>query len=98
MYQRALQGYDKALGLESILHNLPALNIAYNLGHLHSNLGERDKAKLMDSRAQVRYETVFGNDHERCKDVGARLCDLATHTKKEGTQLEKTQILSKNWD
>ena len=37
MYQRALQGYEKALGPEDILHYLPALNTAYNLGHLHSN-------------------------------------------------------------
>ena len=36
-YQRVLQGYEKALGPENILHYLPALNTAYNLERLHSN-------------------------------------------------------------
>ena len=41
MYQRALQEDEKALGPGNTLHYLPALNTAYKLGRLHSNLGER---------------------------------------------------------
>ena len=95
MYQRALQGYEKALGPENILHDLPALNTAYNLGRLHSNQGERDKAKFMYSRALVGYETVFGNDHERCKDVRVRLSDLATYTERKARSSKGHRFLKK---
>ena len=70
MCLRAQQKFEKGLSPGNTLHYLPALNTAYHLGCLHSNLGERDEAELMYSRALLGYETVFGNDHERCKDVG----------------------------
>ena len=95
IYQRALQGYEKALGPGNTLHYLPALNTAYNLGRLHSNLGERDEAKSMHSRALVGYGTVFGNDQERCKDVRVRLGDLATHTERKTRSSKGHRFLKK---
>jgi Tetratricopeptide repeat len=34
MYQRALQGYEKSLGLENVARHRPALNTISNLGDL----------------------------------------------------------------
>jgi tetratricopeptide (TPR) repeat protein len=51
MYQRALQGYEKALGLENVARYRPALTAIRNLGNLFAAQGHLDKAKEMYSRA-----------------------------------------------
>jgi len=47
MYERALQGYEKALGPRKIGQYVPALNTAYNLGILFQNVGQPGEAKHM---------------------------------------------------
>lgn len=49
----------------------------------------------MYSRALVGYEAVFGNDHERCKDVRVRLSDLATRTESEARSSKGPQVSQK---
>jgi tetratricopeptide (TPR) repeat protein len=59
MYQRALQGYEKALGLDNTL-TLKAVN---NLGILYNDQGKLDEAERMLQRALQGFEKVLGPDH-----------------------------------
>ena len=63
MYQRALQGYKKALGAENIMTYIPALNTMHNLGSLFERQADVAKAKIMYSKALAGYEKVVGPDH-----------------------------------
>ena len=63
MYQRVLEGYEKALGLDSILTYVPAFNIAYGYGMLFEYQGRLADAKLMYIRALEWYKLVFGTDY-----------------------------------
>ncbi|KAF2740297.1 hypothetical protein EJ04DRAFT_396789, partial [Polyplosphaeria fusca] len=56
MYQRALQGYEKALGSDVAATYLPALHTAYNLGLLYTRQGNTDEAKRMYVRALAGYQ------------------------------------------
>ena len=58
MYQRALQGYEKALGLDhgSILETVHNLGLLYQKG----NLAEAEK---MYQRALKGYEKTLGPEH-----------------------------------
>jgi len=47
MYQRALQGYEKAVGLENVARYQPALMTIWNLGNLFATQEHLDKAKEM---------------------------------------------------
>ncbi|KAF2732464.1 kinesin light chain 1 [Polyplosphaeria fusca] len=73
MYQRALQGYEKALGSDIVTSYLPALNAAYNLGLLYTGQGNTNEARRMYTRALSGYQIVFGPDHDDCKDVEEKL-------------------------
>ena len=55
MYQRALEGYEKALGPENAALYIPALNTIYNLGLLFSSQDDVDRARAMYSRALTGY-------------------------------------------
>ncbi|KAH9203501.1 P-loop containing nucleoside triphosphate hydrolase protein, partial [Leptodontidium sp. 2 PMI_412] len=63
MYQRALQGYEKAIGLDNITTYVPALNTISNLGLLFERQADLAKARTMFSKALRGYEQVFGPDH-----------------------------------
>jgi len=69
MYQRALEGYEKALGLEIVAFYIPALNTAYNLGLLFAGQGNIDRARAMYLGALIGYEKVFGHDYQECGDL-----------------------------
>jgi tetratricopeptide (TPR) repeat protein len=56
MYQRALQGYEKALGPE---HTSTLDTIIY-LGNLYSNQGKLVKAEQMYQRALQGYKKALG--------------------------------------
>ncbi|KAF2735262.1 hypothetical protein EJ04DRAFT_395228, partial [Polyplosphaeria fusca] len=76
MYQRALQGYEKTLGLDIATSYVPTLNTAYNLGLLYTRQGNVNEARKMYVRALAGYQTVFGADHDECKDVEEKLSAL----------------------
>ena len=58
MYQRALQGYEKALGPE----HTSTLNTVNNLGILYKDQGKLDEAEKMYQRALQGYEKALGVD------------------------------------
>ena len=59
MYERALAGYEKALGPD----HPSTLNAVNNLGALLSDQGKLDEAKSMYERALVGKEKALGPDH-----------------------------------
>jgi tetratricopeptide (TPR) repeat protein len=71
MYQRALQGKEKALGRD----HTSTLDTVNNLGILYADQGKLDKAEEMYQRALEGYEERFGLDHPRCyslrRDIAA---------------------------
>lgn len=71
MYQRALQGKEKALGRD----HTSTLDTVNNLGLLYAGQGKLDKAEAMLERALEGYEKRFGLDHPRCcslrRDIAA---------------------------
>jgi tetratricopeptide (TPR) repeat protein len=65
MFQRALQGYEKAWGLE----HTSTLNTVNNLGALYSKLGRLDEAKKMYQRALQGKEKAWGLEHTSTLDT-----------------------------
>jgi tetratricopeptide (TPR) repeat protein len=63
MYQRALQGYEKAWGPE----HTSALDTVNNLGALYASLGRLNEAEKMYQRALSGFEKRYGYKHERCR-------------------------------
>ncbi|KAF7174280.1 hypothetical protein CNMCM6106_008500 [Aspergillus hiratsukae] len=59
MYQRALAGYDKALGPD----HTSTLDIVDNLGTLYRNQGKLNEAEEMYQPALAGYEKALGPDH-----------------------------------
>ncbi|KAH8728360.1 hypothetical protein GQ44DRAFT_824189 [Phaeosphaeriaceae sp. PMI808] len=59
MYQQALQGYEKAWGLEHI----STLNTVNDLGNLYADLGRLDEAEKMYQRALQGCEKAWGPEH-----------------------------------
>src|SRR6266576_506723 len=59
MYQRALQGKEKAWGPD----HTSTLNTVNNLGVLYANQGKLDEAEKMYQRALQGYEKAWGPDH-----------------------------------
>jgi tetratricopeptide (TPR) repeat protein len=59
MYQRALKGYEKALGRD----HTSTLDTVNNLGNLYSDQGKLEEAEEMYQRALKGYERALGRDH-----------------------------------
>ena len=59
MYQRALEGYEKALGPD----HTSTLNTVNNLGRLYADQGRLKEAEAMYQRALEGYEKALGPDH-----------------------------------
>jgi tetratricopeptide (TPR) repeat protein len=59
MYQRALQGFEKTLGLD----HTSTLDTVNNLGNLYSDQGKLVEAEQMYQRALQGYEKALGPDH-----------------------------------
>ena len=72
MYQRALQGYKKALGRD----HTSTLNTVNNLGILYADQGKLDKAKEMYQRALQGQEKRFESDYPRCRSLRRALATL----------------------
>ncbi|KAF1360965.1 TPR-like protein, partial [Lizonia empirigonia] len=65
MYQRALQGKEKAWGPE----HTSTLHTVNNLGILYKNLGRLDEAENMFQRALQGYEKAWGPEHTSTLDT-----------------------------
>ncbi|KAN0067922.1 HET domain containing protein [Elaphomyces granulatus] len=59
MYQRALQGYEKALGRD----HTSTLSTVNNLGNLYKDQGKLDEADKMYQRALQGFEKAWGPNH-----------------------------------
>jgi hypothetical protein len=73
MYQRALQGYEKAIGPDSITTYVPALNTIWGFGYLFELQADITKARTMFAKALYRYEQVFGPEHAKSKTLRDKL-------------------------
>ena len=63
MYQRALAGYEKALGPD----HTSTLDTVNNLGILYSDQGKLKEAEEMYQRALAGKEKALGPDHDRTR-------------------------------
>ncbi|KAN0067101.1 HET domain containing protein [Elaphomyces granulatus] len=72
MYQRALQGYEKAWGPD----HTSTLDTVNNLGILYKFKGKLDEAEKMYQRALQGKEKVWGPDHTSTLDTVNNLGDL----------------------
>jgi hypothetical protein len=68
MYQRALQGYEKALGTELVKTYIPALNTTENLATLYKHLGRVSEAEKAYSHVLRGLEKVFGRSSRQYQD------------------------------
>ncbi|OXV10858.1 hypothetical protein Egran_01381, partial [Elaphomyces granulatus] len=76
MYQRALPGYETALGLENVTRYLPALNTMWNLGYLFATQGRLAEAKEMFSRAYTGFRAVLGPSSNECQRLEHNIASL----------------------
>lgn len=63
MYQRVLEGYEKALGLD----HTSTLDTVNNLGLLYKNQGKLKEAEEMLSQALVGFQTLLGPSDQKCE-------------------------------
>ncbi|KAJ4982817.1 glycosyl hydrolase family 20 [Stagonosporopsis vannaccii] len=76
VFLRALQGYNKAVGLDGISTYIPSLNTLWALGLVHDSLGHIDQARAWYSKVLLFNGKVFGEDHARCQLVRDDLAAL----------------------
>lgn len=80
MFQRALQGYEKALGADNVTTYIPALNTIWAFGSLFKRQADLTKARIMYSKALVGYDKVVRPDHPRSRNLQDNLRALDTVT------------------
>jgi tetratricopeptide (TPR) repeat protein len=83
MYERALRGYEKALGADNITTYIPALNTLCSLGSLFKLQADFTKARIMYSKALAGYKKVVGPDHLKCQSLQEILYELETIIERE---------------
>ncbi|RYN74764.1 hypothetical protein AA0119_g12108 [Alternaria tenuissima] len=71
MYERALRGYENALGLEHVITYIRALTAMHNLAKLLSSVGRTSESRDLYTRAQAGIEIVFGRASSRYEVVEA---------------------------
>jgi hypothetical protein len=69
MFERALRGYEKALGANNITTYIPVLNTLWGLGSLFERQADFTKARIMYSKALAGYEKVVGANYPRCQSL-----------------------------
>ena len=83
MYERALQGYEKAWGPE----HTSTLSIVNNLGNLYKNQGRHKEAEAMYERALEGKEKAWGPEHTSTLDtvnnLGSLYADQGRHKEAE---------------
>jgi tetratricopeptide (TPR) repeat protein len=97
MYQRALQGYEKAWGLE----HTSTLDTVNNLGSLYAKLGKLDQAEDMYQRALRGKEKAWGPEHTSTLDtvnnLGNLYADLGKLDQAEDMYQRALQGYEKAW-
>jgi tetratricopeptide (TPR) repeat protein len=97
MYQRALQGFEKAWGPE----HTSTLDTVNNLGALYKNLGRLDEAEKMYQRALQGKEKAWGPEHtstlSTVNNLGALYADLGRLDEAEKMYQQALQGKEKAW-
>ncbi|KAF2259631.1 hypothetical protein CC78DRAFT_502933, partial [Lojkania enalia] len=97
MYQRALQGFEKARGPE----HTSTLGTVNNLGSLYWNLGRLDEAEKMYQRALQGFEKAWGPEHTSTLDtvnnLGLLYADLGRLDEAEKMYQRALQGKEKAW-
>jgi len=83
MYQRALQGYEKALGIEDTITYIPALNTTWCLSSLFELQADLGKARMMYSKALAGYKKVLEHHHPNIQALYEKLRALDTVAEQE---------------
>ncbi|RAQ74352.1 tetratricopeptide repeat domain protein [Aspergillus flavus] len=93
MYQRALAGYEKALGPD----HSSTLYIVNNLGVLHFNQGKLKEAEEMYQRALAGYKKALGPDHSSTLNIVHNLGSLykAQGKLKEAEEMYQRALVGK---
>jgi tetratricopeptide (TPR) repeat protein len=73
MYERALQGYEEALGSDRVQQYRPAINTLENRGDLYALQAEIPKAQALYARALSGLSNALGRSSERCMSLGAKI-------------------------
>jgi tetratricopeptide (TPR) repeat protein len=97
VYQRALEGYEKALGQDIIGTYIPALNTQQYLNLLLAALDEPEEALQYCQRALDGLQQVLGPSHERCSRLSVTIESLSRGrgaTSPEDTDVAITPVLS----
>jgi membrane-bound lytic murein transglycosylase B len=81
MYERALQGYKKALGQEAAKKYMPALNTAQNLASLFQHTGRVREAEELYCQAIFGVEALFGRSSDRYRGIVTALDVLRSNSK-----------------
>ncbi|KAH8742269.1 hypothetical protein F5883DRAFT_269068 [Diaporthe sp. PMI_573] len=76
MYKRALDGYEKALGLTQANRYLPALNTLQSLADLYIQLNRAHIARPLYTRCQAGLAVVFSPQHSRYQEISQKLATL----------------------
>ncbi|PVH92564.1 hypothetical protein DM02DRAFT_635247 [Periconia macrospinosa] len=76
MYQRALQGYEKAIKPENLSTYVPALNTMWGFASLCDRQHQVEDARAWYSKALLGYEIVVGTGHPNCQRLRSSLADL----------------------
>ncbi|KAK3355237.1 tetratricopeptide repeat domain protein [Neurospora tetraspora] len=72
MYERALEGYEKALGPD----HTSTLDIVNSLGLLYSDQGRLKEAETMYQRALSGYSAALGSSHAKSLQVIKNIASL----------------------
>lgn len=78
MYERALRGYEEALGDIFVQQYLPALNTTENLGSLYAQQGQSIQAREMYSKAFSGLQSILGQSSDRCRRLASKMHALPT--------------------
>jgi hypothetical protein len=73
MYQRAIDGYEKALGPTLVVSYIPLLKTLENLADLYMGLGRSEDAWPYYQRAQVGAEAVWGRHSPICARLTSKI-------------------------
>jgi tetratricopeptide (TPR) repeat protein len=90
MYQRALAGYEKALGPE----HPSTLDAVYNLGLLFRRLREWEKSIRCFERAWAGYETVKGAADPETVDAQSQVARTRQQADDENAALQGSRVKS----
>jgi tetratricopeptide (TPR) repeat protein len=74
MYVRALEGYEKAWGVE----HTSTLNTVNNLGLLYADQGKMAEAEKMYQQALKGYQTALGPNHAKCQRLVLAIAALGS--------------------